>query len=132
MSLLGIGLSKKEGLGSIKIQCGLWGFFLIPLIAYIRNSTMIQSWLTCLSMIPLMEFLREPSRDLAEIPWGDYGAEYIVESSGVFTTTDKASAHIKDQYLRLKLLLVVLEINCYEKCLVEIGELVLTIVMLSD
>ncbi|KAJ0096815.1 hypothetical protein Patl1_28778 [Pistacia atlantica] len=54
-------------------------------------------------------------RDPAEIPWGDYGAKYIVESSGVFTTTNKASAHIKDQYLRLKLLLVVLGINCYEK-----------------
>ncbi|KAJ0018934.1 hypothetical protein Pint_12008 [Pistacia integerrima] len=28
-------------------------------------------------------------RDPTEIPWGDYGAEYIVESSGVFTTTGK-------------------------------------------
>jgi len=34
-------------------------------------------------------------RDPSEIPWGNYGAEYVVESSGVFTTTDKASAHIK-------------------------------------
>ncbi|XP_031265531.1 glyceraldehyde-3-phosphate dehydrogenase-like isoform X3 [Pistacia vera] len=33
--------------------------------------------------------------DPVEIPWGNYGAEYIVESSGVFTTTNKASAHIK-------------------------------------
>ncbi|XP_062114367.1 glyceraldehyde-3-phosphate dehydrogenase GAPCP2, chloroplastic-like [Humulus lupulus] len=33
--------------------------------------------------------------DPAEIPWGDYGAEYVVESSGVFTTIDKASAHKK-------------------------------------
>ncbi|KAG8638180.1 glyceraldehyde-3-phosphate dehydrogenase GAPCP2, chloroplastic isoform X2 [Manihot esculenta] len=34
-------------------------------------------------------------RDPAEIPWGNYGAEYVIESSGVFTTIDKASAHKK-------------------------------------
>ncbi|EPS71916.1 hypothetical protein M569_02842, partial [Genlisea aurea] len=34
-------------------------------------------------------------RDPAEIPWGDYGVEYVVESSGVFTTIEKASAHKK-------------------------------------
>ena len=28
-----------------------------------------------------------------EIPWAQAGAEYIVESTGVFTTTEKASAH---------------------------------------
>jgi glyceraldehyde 3-phosphate dehydrogenase len=29
----------------------------------------------------------------AEIPWGQAGADYVVESTGVFTTTEKASAH---------------------------------------
>lgn len=28
-----------------------------------------------------------------EIPWKDAGAEYVVESTGIFTTTEKASAH---------------------------------------
>lgn len=30
-----------------------------------------------------------------EIPWSEYGAEYIVEATGVFTDTAKASAHFK-------------------------------------
>lgn len=31
--------------------------------------------------------------DASKIPWGAAGAEYVVESTGVFTTTDKAKVH---------------------------------------
>ena len=30
-------------------------------------------------------------RDPSNIPWGKDGADYVVESTGVFTTTDKAN-----------------------------------------
>merc|ERR1712223_442953 len=34
-------------------------------------------------------------RDPTAIPWGSAGAEYVVESTGVFTTTEKSSAHLQ-------------------------------------
>ncbi|KAF9624888.1 hypothetical protein IFM89_015442, partial [Coptis chinensis] len=34
-------------------------------------------------------------RNPDEIPWADTGAEYVVEYTSVFTTMDKADAHLK-------------------------------------
>merc|ERR1712039_1036780 len=34
-------------------------------------------------------------KDPASIPWGDAGAEYVCESTGVFTQKEKAELHIK-------------------------------------
>lgn len=34
-------------------------------------------------------------KDPAEIPWGEAGADYVVESTGVFLTKEKAAAHFK-------------------------------------
>ncbi|GER33297.1 glyceraldehyde-3-phosphate dehydrogenase [Striga asiatica] len=35
------------------------------------------------------------ARNPEEIPWGEFGAEFVVESTGVFTDQDKAAAHMK-------------------------------------
>jgi hypothetical protein len=42
-------------------------------------------------MFDLLRFIRNPE----EIPWAEAGADYVVESTGVFTDKDKAAAHLK-------------------------------------
>ena len=34
-------------------------------------------------------------RNPAELPWGEYGVDYVVEATGLFTTHDGASNHLK-------------------------------------
>ena len=33
-------------------------------------------------------------RDPGKIPWGDYGVEIVIESTGIFTDATKAAAHM--------------------------------------
>jgi glyceraldehyde 3-phosphate dehydrogenase len=34
-------------------------------------------------------------KDPANIPWSDYGVEYVLESTGLFLTKEKAASHLK-------------------------------------
>ena len=69
-----------------------------------------------------------------EIPWDEAGAEYVVESIGVFTYKDKTIAHLKVQFLMwpfvcfrmYKLFLLVLT------CLRDVYMQCINLVMLSS
>jgi len=42
-----------------------------------------------------MKLLSTRRENQQKIPWGEHHAEYVVESTGIFTTADKAALHIK-------------------------------------
>ncbi len=47
-------------------------------------------------LIPIYVYIRVLIiRNPEEIPWAEAGAEFVVESTGVFTDKDKAAAHLK-------------------------------------
>lgn len=41
------------------------------------------------------EIVITAQRDPAKIPWGEHGVELVIESTGVFTTEEKAKAHLE-------------------------------------
>ena len=50
--------------------------------------------------------------DANNIPWSEAGAEYIVESTGVYTTMDKAKAHFTGGAKKLLFLLLQKTLQC--------------------
>jgi len=42
----------------------------------------------------LLTYMPACRKDPNQIPWGSSGVEYVIESTGVFTTLEKAQLHI--------------------------------------
>lgn len=44
------------------------------------------------------EIICTECRDPKDIPWCDYDVDWVIESSGAFTTLEKCMGHIKGQF----------------------------------
>ncbi|CAG8488550.1 5073_t:CDS:10 [Dentiscutata erythropus] len=61
-------------------------------------------------------------RNPADIKWGEICADYVVESTGIFTTTEKASAHLADAYKpEYK---VISNASCTTNCLAPLAKVI--------
>ncbi|XP_062016680.1 uncharacterized protein LOC133733086 isoform X1 [Rosa rugosa] len=63
----------------------------LDLVVSMKSFTVRGSSLRCFTSICFWKLYRNPR----EIPWGQFGADIVVESTGVFTDKDKATAHLK-------------------------------------
>ncbi|GFY87359.1 glyceraldehyde-3-phosphate dehydrogenase C2 [Actinidia rufa] len=61
------------------------------------------------------------SKNPDEIPWGEAGAEYVVESTGVFTDQDKAAAHLKEYESNID---IVSNASCTTNCLAPLAKVI--------
>ena len=87
--------------GRFKGEVAVAGDKLVSILFYNKDSkVMIQNG-KLLTLTPFLQVINGKEiavfgeRDPTAIPWGSAGADYVVESTGVFTTTEKASAHLQ-------------------------------------
>ncbi|KAL4882233.1 hypothetical protein BJY04DRAFT_50476 [Aspergillus karnatakaensis] len=62
-------------------------------------------------------------KDPASIPWGEAGADYIVESTGVFTTEEKAGAHLKGGAKKVDIK-ILSNASCTTNCLAPLAKVI--------